>query len=138
MEGQIGHFQMLFCKNNWYDYGLYAVANATSLAYGRDPTTQVYIPKMMKSHSYNGFENQHIESFPAVNTKAKRKTSKKQTKVFGVPLHWQSICNMADTRPLYIYCDTCSWEYHPRCVGFETSITSSKELVCPKCKSNDN
>ena len=29
---------------------------------------------------------------------------------------------MPDTHTLYIYCDTCGWEYHPRCVGLDLSI----------------
>ena len=36
---------------------------------------------------------------------------------------------MPDTRTVYINCDTCDWEYHPQCVGFETFIISGTEFV---------
>ena len=86
-------FPNVALQTNGYDCGLYAVANATALAYGRDPTTHVYIPRMMRSHLYKCFENKHIEPFPMANTKAKQK---KQKKVFDVPLY--CVCNMPDTR----------------------------------------
>ena len=70
-------FPNVALQTNGYDCGLYAVANATALAYGRDPTTQVYIPRMMRSHLYKCFENKHIEPFPVANTKAKRKSKRK-------------------------------------------------------------
>ena len=40
-------FPNVALQTNGYDCGLYAVANATALAYGRDPTTQVYIPRLL-------------------------------------------------------------------------------------------
>ena len=83
--GYRSYFQMFLCKQMGMTVAyLYAAANAIALAYGRDPTTQVYIPRMMRSHLYKCFENKHIEPFPVANTKAKRK---KQKKVFDVPIH---------------------------------------------------
>ena len=46
-------FPNVALQTNGYNCGLYAVANATALAYGTDPKTQVYIPRLMRSHLYN-------------------------------------------------------------------------------------
>ena len=46
-------FPNVALQTNGYNCGLYVVANATALAYGTDPKTQVYIPRLMRSHLYN-------------------------------------------------------------------------------------
>ena len=49
-----------------------------------------------------------------------------------VPLY--CLCHMPDTRTIYRYCDACAGEYHPQCVGINTSVTDSTEFTCPKCR----
>ena len=91
-------------QTNGYDCGLY----------GRAPTTQTYIPRLMRSHLYKCLENKHIEQFRNTNSKPKRKQHRN---LFDAPL--LCLCHMSDTRTLYIiYCGTCGNEYHPQCVGF--------------------
>ena len=43
-------FPKVAMQVNGNDCGLYAIANATALAFGRDPSTQVYIPRLMREH----------------------------------------------------------------------------------------
>ena len=77
--------------------GLYAVANATALAYIKDPKTQVYIPRLMRSHLYKCLENSHLEPFPIISRKVKRKPHRN-----GVDLPLFCFCRMPDTHTLYI------------------------------------
>ena len=121
-------FPNVALQTNGYDCGLYAIANATALAFGRNPSTQTYIPKLMRFHLYKCLENKQLELFPITSSKPKRKPHKKE---FDVPLY--CLCHMPDTRTLYIYCDICGNEYHPQCVGFDVSISDTTEFTCPKC-----
>ena len=57
-------FPNVTLQTNGYDCGLYAFANATALRFGRDPTTQTYIPRMTRSHLYKCLENKHLQPFP--------------------------------------------------------------------------
>ena len=41
--------------------GLYAIAYATALAFGIDPLTQVYIPRLMRSTSSPVVKNNYME-----------------------------------------------------------------------------
>ena len=43
------------------DCGLYAIAYATALAFGRDPLTQVFIPRLMGSTKSNVLKNNYME-----------------------------------------------------------------------------
>ena len=54
----------VYLQINGYDCGLCAIANATALAYGRDPSTQSYAPIMMRQHLIGCLENRRIKPFP--------------------------------------------------------------------------
>ena len=43
-------FPNVAMQTNGNDCGLYAIANATALAFGKDTSTQVYIPRLMREH----------------------------------------------------------------------------------------
>ena len=120
----------VYLQINGYDCGLYAIANATALAYGRDPSTQSYVPRMMRQHLIGCFENRNIKPFPTATGK-RRKSIKK---VIDLPVY--CICKMPDTHTVYVYCDNCSNEYHPECVGLKGSIHESLAFLCPNCKDN--
>ena len=60
-------------QTNGYDCGLYTIAKASALRFGRDPTTQTHISRMMRSHLYKCLENKHLKPFPITNSKPKRK-----------------------------------------------------------------
>ena len=46
------------------DCGLFAIALATSIAFGDDPSTRRYSQEKMRSHLLTCFQNQHLELFP--------------------------------------------------------------------------
>ena len=122
------HYYLLL-QTKGYDCGLYAVANATTLAYGKDPKNTGVYPKANEM----SLENRHLEPFPIISSKVKWKPHRN---VVDVPLF--CLCRMPDTHTLYIYCDTCDWEYHPQCVGLNISISDSTDFKCQNCNINNN
>ena len=47
--------------------GLFALANATSIAYGRDPLQLVYCEKQMHQHLVNCFSQKDLKPFPLLD-----------------------------------------------------------------------
>ena len=122
-------FPNVALQTNRYDCGLYAIANATALAHGIDPKTQIFIPRLMReSTCTNVLEEKHLGPFPVTISKSRRKPIKNEVEVT-----LYCLCPMPDTWTMYIYCDTCGNEYHPQCVGICHSITDTTEFTCPKC-----
>ena len=60
-------------QSNGVDCGLYAVANATTIAFGEDPEEKLYKDKEMRQHLMQCFEAQILTPFPAHGRK-RRKT----------------------------------------------------------------
>ena len=46
------------------DCGLFAIASATSLAFGEDPSTREYCQAKMRTHLLKCFVNKYFELFP--------------------------------------------------------------------------
>ena len=65
-------FPNVSLQTNGYDCGLYAIANATTLAYGIDPSTQVYILRMVREHLFKCLEQKHLEPFPIIKIVRRR------------------------------------------------------------------
>ena len=58
-------FKQLFpAQEGTYDYGLFAVAYATSAAHGQDPAKCTYDQKQMRQHLYRCLCNGKITPFP--------------------------------------------------------------------------
>ena len=66
-------FPNVALQTNGYDCGLYTIAKASALGFGRDSTTQTYISRMMRSHLYKCSANKHLKPFTITNSKPKRK-----------------------------------------------------------------
>ena len=47
--------------------GLYAIANVTNIAYGRDPSQLLYCEKEMCQHLLNCFSQKDLKPFPLIN-----------------------------------------------------------------------
>ena len=113
-------FLKVAMQTNGNDCDLYAIANA--LAFGRDPSTQVYIPRLMREHLIKCLENRHFEHFSI--TKGSKSRGRVIKTVLEVPVY--CTCKRPDARTLYVICDLCSMEYHPECIGLDGQLTDSK------------
>ena len=132
IEGNILHVQLanVQMQRNTHDCGLFAIANATTLAFGKNPVNQTYDSTKMRSHLIKCLENKEITPFPTTKFSGKRSPVKRT-----VDVEIFCVCRMPDTRTLYIFCDECGREYHPACVQIEHEITDSMVFICPICKS---
>ena len=124
------HFTNVQLQRNSYDCGLFSIANATTLAFGRNPVNETYDTTKMRSHLITCLENKEMSLFPTKKFSGKRKPTKKVIK-----LELFCLCMMPDTGTLYVICDECSKEYHPGCVNIEGPVTDSMEFLCPLCRS---
>ena len=71
-------FSNVCMQTNGNDCGLYAIANATALAFGRDPSEEQYIPSKLREHLIQCLENKEMRPFPiAKGTSKRRKAMKK-------------------------------------------------------------
>ncbi|KZS01293.1 Uncharacterized protein APZ42_002096, partial [Daphnia magna] len=59
-------------QNNSYDCGVFAIAFATSLANGEDPTGMLYDPKQLRPHLNECMTSGKLTSFPSTISRRKR------------------------------------------------------------------
>ena len=75
-------FSNVYMQTNGNDCGLYAIANATAQAFGRDPSKEQYIPSKLREHLIQCLENKEMRPFPtAKGTSKRRKAIKKDRKL---------------------------------------------------------
>ena len=114
---------------NGNDCGLYAIANATALAFGRDPSKEQYIPSKLREHLLKCLEEKEMRLFPTAKGTSKRRKAIK--KIENIKLY--CVCNMPDTHTTYFLCDQCSSEYHPECLGLDAVLLKDRSFICPTC-----
>ena len=56
-------FSNVYMQTNGNDCGLYAIANATALAFGQDPSKEQYIPSKLRDHLFQCLENKEMRPF---------------------------------------------------------------------------
>ena len=57
-------FSNVYMQTNGNDCGLYAIANTTALAVGRDPSKEQYIPSKLREHLMKCLEGKEMRLFP--------------------------------------------------------------------------
>ena len=122
-------FSNVYMQTNGNDCGLYAIANATALAFGRNPSKEQYIPSKLREHLLKCLEEKEMRLFPtAKGTSKRRKAIKKIEKI-----KLSCVCNMPDTHTTYFLCDQCSSEYHPECLCLDAVLLKDRSFICPTC-----
>ena len=76
-------FSNVYMQTNGNDCGLYAIANATALAFGRDPSKEQYIPIKLREHLIQCLENKEMRPFPTAKGTSKRRKAIKKTENFS-------------------------------------------------------
>ena len=127
------HFNIMNVQRqtNSSDCGLFAIANATELALGKDPQLSVWDTSQMRSHLFTCFVNGKMVSFP-LKRQRRELTCKKEFVV--------SICrtcqmpNRDAKNDLMIQCDGCDKWFHYVCMGLDSSSDMSEiEWYCYNC-----
>ena len=83
------HYENVQKQNNGSDCGCFAIAFATSLCSGKEPSTEVYNQKEMRTHLVKSIDEQELATFP---TLGKRKRSK--TIIQKIPIY--CVCRLPD------------------------------------------
>ena len=107
------------------DYGLFAIAYATEIAYGNDPVVVSYLQSEMRKHLISCFQQGELKPFPRARKTARiccREILSIKTFCCGLP---ESYSNM-------IECELCFSWYHYRCVGI-TKKSDTVSWVCKAC-----
>ena len=103
------------CNVQWQsggsDCGVFAIAFATSICAGQDPTMKVFDQKKMRKHLITCLENAKMTPFPERSLKRARALKKSQEEV---PVY--CICRLPDDGKVMVQCGKCSEWYHTSCV----------------------
>ena len=81
-----------FQTNGNHDCGLYAIANTTAIAFGRDPSKEQYIPSKMREHLIQCLDGKEKRPFPTA-----KGTSKRQN------LQLYCVCKMHETHTIFFF-----------------------------------
>uniref|UniRef100_A0A1X7USD2 PHD-type domain-containing protein n=1 Tax=Amphimedon queenslandica TaxID=400682 RepID=A0A1X7USD2_AMPQE len=108
------------------DCGLYAIANATALAYKIEPECLLYEQGEMRTHLIRCFQSRKMEPFPV-----KRKKHLLVTSFFEVRLYFCPICFGEDNGSEMVECDSCHTWYHKSCVA---PYNIAEVWYCLACK----
>ena len=117
-------------QSNSTNCGLFAIANATSLAFGQCPTNLTYDENIMRKHLVSCFDTDEMLPFPTKTQKTKRcKASTIEVEVFCA---WR----MPSKKPM-AECESCQEWYHKDCENIPHAVFSwdEAEWVCKACSS---
>ena len=116
-------------QTNGNDCGLYAIANATALAFRLDPSKEQYIPSKLREHLIQCLEDKEMRPFPTAKGTSKRRRALKKAE----RLQLYCVFNMPDTHTNHFLCDQCTDEYHPECLGLNILQHKDRSFICPSC-----
>lgn len=114
------------------DCGLFAIAVATSLCFGEDPTTLTYNQERMRHHLLSCFDKQKITLFPKKEENVERGESVKKIALFA--LH--CICRRPrKRREAMRQCTKCLQWYHSVCLSIPKQLmVAGASWTCSVCK----
>ena len=107
--------------------GLFAIAFATDLAAGNDPTFIKYEQKIMRDHLMACLDRGRLEPFPQKPVYA----SKKESAVQSISLFCH--CCRPECYDNMILCDLCEQWLHKTCESVD-EVNSDEEWLCSKCR----
>lgn len=140
---------MLFCKepvininiasvqqqSNSVDCGVFAIAFATSVAFGENPTTCQYDKSKMRGHLIQCLEEGQMQPFPQYLPQKRIHRCKQARLVLSVYCSCRSICRYDSSDPM-VECSRCFEWYHKKCEKIPKNIFQNKhvEYFCKACK----
>ena len=108
---------------NTYDCGLYAIAFATSLLHGEDPTKLDFVQNRLRKHFGKCIDKGIISPFPSFAILRQKDVYSLDT----VPIYCE--CRCPDDGKQMIECEKCKEWFHAACV----TIKSAKNWKCTFC-----
>ena len=107
------------------DCGVFAIAIATALASGSDPTEIIFHQSEMRQHLAECFERKMMSAFPVQRKKRVHNKVLERVTIFLCP-----VCQRPDDGNKMIECDCCEKWYHKSCVPKHNPDDAWK---CPSC-----
>lgn len=114
------------------DCGLYAIAYATCLALGEDPTNYHFDQRCMRDHLVQCLESKKMKTFPILRER-RRKMKNTIKAVENISIY--CMCRMPESGKM-ISCTECGQWCHTACcnsVPSKALQTSSYPWLCPNC-----
>nr|XP_020447011.1 COP9 signalosome complex subunit 9 isoform X1 [Monopterus albus]XP_020447012.1 COP9 signalosome complex subunit 9 isoform X1 [Monopterus albus] len=115
------------------DCGLFAIANAVSLASGFDPADIQYNQNMMRGHLHTCLIKGKLKMFPHTQRKSSWTIAERHAM-----LSKYCICHLYKEKADMVQCDRCQGWYHYSCVNITASTVEQMMTIgycCPNCDS---
>ena len=108
------------------DCGLFAIAYATHLSNGLDPSLCVFNQAQMRQHIINCFESENLQPFPII----KKRRSSVLTKMIYIKVY--CYCrSIYSGEKMALWNGDCGEWYHEKCIS--TPIERSRKWYCRNC-----
>ena len=119
-------------QTNSDDCGLFAIAFATTLCYGEDPTKTRYEQSTMRRHLVDCIEGLEMTLFPETTMRVPWHDNVRER---IVPIF--CLCRMPNDNKEYVQCTGCKQWYHPGCAKVPDSARSKRRQrwFCHMCES---
>ena len=117
-------------QSNSNDWGLFAIAFATTLYHGGNPSKTRYDQTALKKHLVNCLESLEVTLFPETSTQVPWHTT-----VGHKTVTIYCLCRMPNDKREYVQCAGCDDWYQPRCAKIPASARNTKrKWFCSRCK----
>ena len=128
-------------QSNGDDCGLFAIAFATDIAYGNDPTQITYDDKRLRSHLINCFKDGFLTVFPRSEKRARRCKATSITRNVYCTCRRSYFDEDSERHENFmVMCSKCSEWFHKGCLKIPSKIFRYDELaaswICCKCTKN--
>ena len=112
------------------DCGLFAIAISTALAFGQNPSLEMYHQEDMRPHLQQCFVNQLMNPFPTKSTRRVDSFIKETVTIYVCP-----VCRMLenDNSKNMFGCDHCDNWYHDSCITSPPDIYNKRKWYCSDC-----
>ena len=122
-------------QNNGVDCGVFAIAFATSLAFGKDPTETIYDERLLRKHLFTCLCNGKMELFPTSSVRSQFSSLRRHT------IHLFCSCRRPWDKSQnsnfdMAKCNSCSEWFHKICekIPRKTFLNQYHVWNCRSCK----
>ena len=114
--------------------GILAIACATAVAYGLEPSALIFCERSMRKHLHSCLESGKMTPFP----EERRPVSRASTVTIRISIHCQ--CHLYQPGKEMVQCDTCYNWFHLACLYSSKEsevIKQQPEWFCKDCQDRD-
>ena len=123
---------------NSVDCGVFAIAFATSLAFGDDPTKLSYDDTQLRPHLLKCLKENNFKRFPTILKSSSLRCRKKVKEIevyCSCRMPWNSDINSDDESQDMAYCTLCKEWYHRVCEKIPSNVFDNNRIKwkCSSC-----